>query len=57
MEGEAVVRCGKGKEGEKMFGPMIDWNGNGKIDASDIAISLARAEEEEREREIDDDED
>ena len=28
-------------------GPLIDWNGNGWIDATDIAISLAIAEEEE----------
>ena len=30
-----------------MCGPLIDWNGNNKIDPSDIAISLAIAEEEE----------
>ena len=27
--------------------PLIDWNGNGKIDPSDIALSLAIAEGEE----------
>ena len=26
---------------------FIDWNGNGKIDAQDIALSLAMAEEAE----------
>ena len=30
-----------------MCGPLIDWNGNGQIDPSDIAITLAAAEEEE----------
>jgi hypothetical protein len=30
-----------------MCGPLIDWNGNGRIDPSDIGISLAIAEEEE----------
>ncbi len=30
-----------------MCGPLIDWNGNGRIDPEDIAISLAIAEEEE----------
>ena len=29
-----------------MCGPLIDWNGNGRIDPSDIGISLAIAEEE-----------
>ena len=27
--------------------PFIDWNGNGMIDSSDIAISLAMQSEEE----------
>lgn len=27
--------------------PLIDWNGNGRIDPEDIAISLAVAESEE----------
>ena len=27
--------------------PVIDWNGNGMIDPSDIAISLAMQSEEE----------
>lgn len=31
--------------------PFIDWNGNGRIDPSDIAISLAIAEEEEKDQE------
>ena len=26
--------------------PLIDWNGNGKIDPQDIALSLAIAESE-----------
>ncbi len=26
--------------------PLIDWNGNGRIDPADIAIALAIAEEE-----------
>ena len=30
-----------------MCGPLIDWNGNGQIDPSDIAITLAAMEEEE----------
>jgi len=33
--------------------PIIDWNGNGRIDPSDIAISLAMMEEEESEDEQD----
>ena len=37
-----------------MCGPLIDWNGNGKIDPSDNAISLVIAEEEEAEDEDDD---
>jgi hypothetical protein len=32
-------------------GPLIDWNRNGQIDLSDIAITLAIAEEEEAEDE------
>ena len=39
-----------------MCGPLIDWNGNGQIDPTDIAISLAIAEEEEMNIEDDDDE-
>ena len=27
-----------------MCGPLIDWNGNGQVDPSDIAITLAAAE-------------
>lgn len=27
--------------------PLIDWNGSGRIDSSDIAISLAMAESRE----------
>ena len=33
--------------------PLVDWNGDGRIDPSDIAISIAIAEEEENQ---DDDE-
>ncbi len=29
--------------------PLIDWDGNGRIDPSDIALSLAIAESEEAE--------
>ena len=29
-----------------MEAPFIDWNGNGMIDSSDIAISLAMQSEE-----------
>ncbi len=29
--------------------PLIDWNGNGEIDASDIALTLAMRESEEDE--------
>jgi len=32
---------------ETMCVPLIDWNGNGRIDPEDIAISLAIADEEE----------
>ncbi len=28
--------------------PFLDWNGNGSLDPTDIAISLAIAEEEEQ---------
>lgn len=38
-----------------MCGPLIDWNGNGQIDPSDIAVSLAIAEEEEIEYETEGD--
>ncbi len=34
-----------------MCGPLIDWNGNGQIDPSDIAITLAIAEEGEQDDE------
>lgn len=27
--------------------PLIDWNGNGRVDPQDIALGLAIAEEEE----------
>ena len=37
-------------------GPLIDWNGNGRIDPSDVAIGLAIAEEEKRNQESDNDE-
>ena len=39
-----------------MCAPLIDWNGNGQIDPSDIAISLAIAEEENLDDEADGDE-
>ena len=39
-----------------MWGPLVDWNGNGEIDPSDIAITLAITEEEEAEDEDRDDE-
>ena len=35
--------------------PMIDWDGNGRIDPGDIAISLAIAEEETEENNEDED--
>ena len=35
--------------------PFIDWNGNGRIDPNDIAISLAIAEEEAKLEDDDDD--
>ncbi|MBR6472424.1 MAG: hypothetical protein IKS99_01675 [Firmicutes bacterium] len=38
-----------------MCGPFIDWNGDGQIDPSDIAISLAIAEEEEADDDFDED--
>ena len=38
MQGEGAVMCEI---------PLVDWNGNGRIDTSDIAISLAMMEEEE----------
>lgn len=37
-----------------MCGPLIDWNGNGRIDPADLAVSLAIAEEEETDDEEDD---
>jgi len=36
---------------------LIDWNGNGKIDPSDIAISLAMEEEEAEMEDNEDDRD
>ena len=39
-----------------MCGSLIDWNGNGQIDPSVIAITLAAAEEEETDDEDDEDE-
>ena len=39
-----------------MCGPLIDWNGNGQIDPSDIAITLAAAEEAETDDEDNEDE-
>ena len=50
--GEGVFPEELWEEGLKtMCGPLIDWNGNGQIDPSDIAITLAIAEEEEAEDE------
>lgn len=37
-----------------MCGPLIDWNGNGRIDPADLAVSLAIAGEEETDDEEDD---
>ena len=37
--------------------PFIDWNGNGRIDPADIAISFAMAEEAAAQEEDDDDDD
>ena len=37
--------------------PFIDWNGNGRIDPEDIAISLAIADKMEQLEEGDDDDD
>ena len=34
--------------------PLIDWDGNRRIDPSDIAVGLAIAEEEQRNQETDD---
>ena len=42
-----------GRKDKAMCGPLIDWNGNGRIDPEDIAISLAIAEEEETDDEDD----
>ena len=36
--------------------PIVDWNGNGRIDPEEIALGLAIAEEEEEEDEEDGDE-
>ncbi len=38
-----------------MCGPLIDWNGDGQIDPSDIAITLAAAEAEVMDDEDDED--
>jgi len=37
--------------------PFIDWDGNGRIDPSDIAISLAASEEYENEEDEDEEDD
>ena len=34
--------------------PILDWNGNGRVDPQDIALSLAIAEAEEGEDDEDD---
>lgn len=36
--------------------PILDWNGNGRVDPQDIALSLAIAEAEEEEENDEDDE-
>ena len=36
--------------------PILDWNGNGRVDPQDIALSLAIAETEEEEENDEDDE-
>ena len=36
--------------------PILDWNGNGRVDPQDIALSLAIAEAEEEEDDDEDDE-
>ena len=33
--------------------PILDWNGNGRVDPQDIALSLAIAEAEEKDDEDD----
>ena len=33
--------------------PLLDWNGNGRVDPQDIALSLAIAEAEEEDDEDD----
>ena len=37
--------------------PILDWNGNGRVDPQDIALSLAIAEAEEEDDEDDDEDD
>ena len=37
-----------------MCGPLIDWDGNGRIDPEVIAISLTIAEEEEMDDGVED---
>lgn len=37
-----------------MCGPLLDWNGNGYIDPTDVAIMLALAEEQELDAALDD---
>ena len=36
--------------------PILDWNGNGRVDPQDIALSLAIAEAEEEEENDEDNE-
>ena len=36
--------------------PILDWNGNGRVDPQDIALSLAIAGSEEEEENDEDDE-
>ncbi len=45
--GRRISQRTMGRRDKHMCGPLIDWNGNGQIDPSDIAVTLAAAEEEE----------
>ena len=45
--GRRISQRTMGRRDKHMCGPLIDWNGNGQIDPSDIAVTLAAAEEAE----------
>ncbi len=45
--GRHISQRTMGRRDKHMCVPLIDWNGNGQIDPSDIAVTLAAAEEEE----------